>query len=789
MKSLIYQFRRAKLAGLLNLLGVVLTLAGTFILLTQVIYNARYNHCIPDNENVYRVEVKGVFAPGKWSSHLSRPIFEILAEQPFVNQSACIWWGGNEDFDKDGSDINAQYISGNGKLLSLLGAQCVDGTLDLGEEDGDKVVIPASLAVKYFGREDVAGQQLKRKYGDMLTVAGVYRDFPANCFAANYVHHHYGNWCKEDGTEWSFEVFIRVKPGTPRESVEKALRKFYLKEMVEDNFGKKYEELSKEEQAQVDRIDYGATPLNETWFSGGRAYYDKGNRSALYMQEFAILLLLLVCIINFANFSMGQAPGRIRSLTIRKVMGEYTWRLRFQLLFEGVVVGTAAWLLSLFVLYLVGEQSGVVQLFTADILLTNNRVLALALLPLAAFIGVVATAYSTWYATSFAPHTAMKGNVGLSPRGHSLRQWLVGLQLCVAMVMVVFMGVIQSQTHYIYHSSYGYAKDSILLFPLGDIPMSKKPVLRQELEKLPGVSMVSFSQFVLGESDAGMSWGRGNGEVHFQFRVLPVEWNYLRAYGIKMLEGRDFKEGDGDVYIINKAMKDQYPGIETGKPLYDGDMEVAGVCDNIRAGSTRIDNSQTALAFVIFGEQYSEWGDRCYNASVRLAPGVDIRKTRQEIEAVLDDLTEGARPDLTFLDDRLEQTYQEENNFIRQMRLAAGLMLIITLIGVFCLTMFETEYRRKEIAIRKVMGSTVGQVLLLFVARYTAPLLVSFVFAVPVGYWLGSRWLENFAEHAPVHWWIFPLALLAVSVVVIVTVVLQSWRVATGNPIDSIKTE
>ena len=123
------------------------------------------------------------------------------------------------------------------------------------------------------------------------------------------------------------------------------------------------------------------------------------------------------------------------------------------------------------------------------------------------------------------------------------------------------------------------------------------------------------------------------------------------------------------------------------------------------------------------------------------------------------------------------------------MRLAAGLMLIITLIGVFCLTMFETEYRRKEIAIRKVMGSTVGQVLLLFVLRYIAPLVVSFLVAAPLARWLGTRWLENFAEHASIAWWLFPLALIIVGIVVVITVVLQSWRVATSNPIESIKTE
>ena len=786
MKSLIYQFRRARLAYVFNLLGISFTLAGVFVLLTQALYSRQYNHCISDYRNVYRVEAMGTTG-SSWSDHLSRPLIERIGELPIAEQSTCFWRGGYCTYDKDGSEITASIILGDGHLLSLIGAQCVDGTLDLGEGDGGKVVIPASLAMKYFGQENVAGQQMKVNDGRVLTVAGVYRDLPDNCLVWNSVHEHYGNMHKDDDSEWSFEGFIRVKPGTPREAVEQALHKYYINN-IEDGRGKKYAEFTQEEKDRVAQMDVSAIPMDETYFSG-HGYLDKGSRSALYMQEFAILLLILVCTVNFANFSMGQAPGRIRGLTIRKVMGERTWRLRLQLLTDGIIVGIVAWLLALLLLYFAGELTDVSRLFTANILLTANCGLVMLLLLLAALIGVVSTAYSTWYATSFDPATAMKGNVGLSPRGQALRQWLVGIQLCMAMVMMAFMGVIQSQTHYIYHSSYGYAKDSTLLFPMGDIPMAKKAVLRQELEKLPGVQAVSFSQFVLGEMDGGMGWGRGDGDTHYQFRALPVEWNYLRTNGIKIVEGRDFKEGDGDVYIINKAMKDQYPNIEVGRPLYDGDLEVVGVCDNIRVGSIRVDNSQTPCAFVIFGEKYAGWGDRCYNACVRLAGGVNILETRHEIEKVLNNMTEGARPDLTFLDDRLEQTYQEENNFIRQMRIAAMLILVITLIGVFCLTMFETEYRRKEIAIRKVMGSSMSQVLLLFAGRYTMPLAVSFIVAAPVGYYVSTQWLQNFAEHTPVHWWLFPAAFFIVSAIVLLTVVLQSWRVATMNPFESIKAE
>ena len=144
---------------------------------------------------------------------------------------------------------------------------------------------------------------------------------------------------------------------------------------------------------------------------------------------------------------------------------------------------------------------------------------------------------------------------------------------------------------------------------------------------------------------------------------------------------------------------------------------------------------------------------------------------------------------LNFLDIDLQQTYVEEFRFISQVKFFAIICIIITVIGVFSLTMFETEYRRKEIGIRKVMGSSVGSIVRLFAMRYTVPLVVSFAVAAPVGWWLSMQWLQSFAEHTPLHWWLFPLSFVGVSAVVIATVVAQSWRVATQNPVESIKTE
>lgn len=517
---------------------------------------------------------------------------------------------------------------------------------------------------------------------------------------------------------------------------------------------------------------------------------DRGKKSVYYILWLAFVLLLLIALINFTNFSMAQAPMRLRSINTRKVMGEGNGMLRFQLETEGTIVSIFAFVVSLLLASCIGQWEYIGEYTHGSLAVADNLDIVLLLAVASILVGVFSNFYSARYITSFQPALVLKGNFGLNPKGRLLRQLLVGLQLVMAFVMVVFVGIIYCQRDYIYNSDYGYDKDELLIANLSGMPNEQHDALRSELGQINGVENVAFSQFILGESDIHMSWGRGNGDDQFYFVAWPVDWNFLRTLGIDVIEGRDFKETDSDVYIINEAMKKKYPKIEMDKPLYDGDLTVLGVCNNFRASTMRIDSNEEALAFVIYGETYASWGNPLHIMYVRLSANTDKVALRQKVSQTVNKFFQGdATPEVKFMDDLLEQTYKDEMRFMTQIEVSTLLAFLITIIGVFCLTMFETEYRRKEIAIRKVMGSSVGEVLSLFTRRYAIPLIISFVIAAPTGYYISEKWLQNFAEHTPIYWWLFPVAFLVVSMIVQLTVIIQCWRVATMNPTESIKTE
>lgn len=775
------------MASLLNFIGIVLAFTGCYILSTQISYIGSYNKGIGDYENIRRIYVQGIMEEGAWLSSLNRPLLERLKECPQIESTGyfATYFTTNAELDKDGSIITNFISRGNADFLTTLNAKPVDGKMTLPDTKYPCVVIPASLAEKYFGNVTCAGKMIKFKDGETAQVTGVYQDFPDNCDITNAIYLNMGDDNMHEMSNWNYNAYIRVSPDTDESTLNATLTKIVTR-LEKERMNAEMEEGSKSPKS----IKAMAMPVSKTYLNGYDERSDTGSKTVFRILQLAVLLLLLVALINFANFSMAQAPIRVRGINTRKVMGESNASLRLRLIAEGVIISFSAFLIALLLVYAIGQWGSVGYFIKGTLALREHIPSILLLFLISILTGVLATVYSAVFVTSFPLSIALKGSFGLSPRGKTVRQYLVAFQLLLAFLMIIFVSVIQSQRDYIYNSDYGYDKDVLLIGDARWLTTAKKAAMSSELEKINGVESVSYTQMPFGLQDFCMTWIRKVNDELYSFSAVPVDWKALRTLGIDIIEGRDFKETDGDVYIINEAMKKKYPNIEIDKPLFEGDLTVIGVCRNFRAMSTRIDNSLTPLAFIIYGEKYKKWGDDKSCMYIRLAANTDKKALRKTIEKTFASIAgEDVTPDIRFQDECLEQTYRDEIRFISQMQASTLLTFIITLIGVFCLTMFETEYRRKEIAIRKVMGSSVAEVLTLFTRRYALPLFLSFIIAAPAAYYISSSWLQHFAERTPIHWWIFPLSFLAVSAVVILTVIIQSWRVATMNPVNNLKTE
>ena len=787
-------FRRYRVATLLNLLGLGVAVATFYLFMTQVIYNRTYNHNIHDYKHMYRLEIYGGLFGEDWGCNICRPFVTLLKEIPQVKDATYISPYINKTDVKVGNRTIAVPLINmgkpgieffTGKLLSGSSKTCADGA---------NVIINRSTAEKMFGTVNAAGKTFEDENGNgdkvTVTVVGVSEDMPDNCTLPNGIYICENESVMNEWSEWSFNVYLRLDDGANPEKVERAMKLAFMKA---NGYSEKDEKRFDKEANMKFRI----TPVEDIYFSGVGPN-DRGNRGLVNVLTVASVFVLFIAMLNLLNFSLSEVPMRMRGINTRRVMGASVGSLRLKMIMENVLFAFVALLIGIVLVVAFQRSETCMKLVSGDIHFASHMVLAVLMAVSALVVGALSAVIPAFYSTSFAPAMVLKGSFGLSPRGRQLRMAIMAVQFCLAFALAIYIGVMSNQSSYIFNSDYGFNKNEVFYAMLSQEAKAKRDAIRSELKKLPFVESVGYAQNAIGTSDGYMSWGRGDNEHQMTLQVLPCDYEYLRTMQLEITEGRNFRESDvkTGAYVLNEAAMKQYKWLAVGDSIGrqnewgpTSNYLIVGTCKNFRLKSMRCDNNNVAVAFIIFGPDMEQWGDRCNQVFVRVAKGQDKIEAKRRIAEVLNRLDGSQKYEMEFLDDDLQWTYIEEFRFISQVKLFAIICIIITVIGVFSLTMFETEYRRKEIAIRKVMGSSVGSVVCLFALRYAVPLVVAFVIAAPIGWWLSNSWLQSFAEHTPIHWWLFPISFVAVSAVVVLTVVVQSWRVATANPVESIKTE
>lgn len=693
-------FRRYRIATLLNLFGLSVAVATFYLFMTQVIYNRTYNHNLNDYEHMYRLEIYGNLFGDNWGCSICRPFATMLRDIPQVKSVVYYSPYVNQTDVK----VNNRTITVPVVYMSKPGIEFFTGKLISGSSKswgtGATAIVNRSNAEKMFGTANAVGktfEAISNNDGGTIpvTVVGVSEDMPDNCTVSNGLYICDNESGLTDWSEWSYCIFLRLADGTNPKKVERAIKLAFMKA----------NDISEKEFDKEVKMNFRITPVADIYFSG-IGLQDKGNRSLVDVLTVASVFVLFIALLNLLNFSLSEVPMRMRGINTRRVMGASVGGLRLKMIMESVLFAFVALIVGVLLVVAFQRSEACMKLVSGDISFSAHWVLVAVMAASALVVGALAAVVPAFYSTSFAPALVLKGSFGLSPRGRQLRLAIMAVQFCVAFVLAIYIGVMSSQSSYIFNCDYGFNKNEVFYAWLSDEAKAKRETIRTELKKLPFVENVGFAQKAIGSGDQYMGWGRGANEHQMSLQVLPCDYEYPQTMGLKILEGRNFNEADmkTGAYVLN-----------------------------------RLDASQ--------------------------------------------------KYEMNFLDNDLQQTYVDEFRFISQVKFFAIICIIITIIGVFSLTMFETEYRRKEIGIRKVMGSSVGSIVRLFAMRYTVPLVVSFVVAAPVGWWLSMQWLQSFAEHTPLHWWLFPLSFVGVSAVVIATVVAQSWRVATQNPVESIKTE
>ena len=781
-------FRKFVTANVLNMLGLSLAFASFFVIMTQVNFDLSYNKSFTKHENLFRMTMK--LGPGyeDYGTTLPRPLVERLAAaSPHVTGHAVMQgWTNIDQYIVGEEEFTLNLVYGIHDFLSVFKPTVIAGDLDgLNQSNnGGIIVLPRSEAMRMFGTTDVVGKTMKYKWIDdgCTHVCAVIEDYPEN----NFLHGacFIGINSNEDNyNNWNYDAYIRVDDVKNLPTVQKTMRQTAI-----ELFKEKFDLKAKEEEA----LQVEFTNVSDAHFS---KILDKAapGRSSVYLLICFSLLIVVIAAVNFMNFTLAETPMRIRSINTQKVLGATTIQLRGSLMAETVLISLIAFLVALGMVY-IAHDLGLQELVQGSILLQDHLPLIGITLLLSIVVGLMAGAYPAYYVTSFPPALVLKGSFGLSQKGLVLRTILICLQFVGSFVLVIGVGIMYLQSYLIYHTDYGFDKDEVLVVATAPDTRNKVDAIDSDLHSISGIEGASLAMNVLGSSDRYMTWGRGNGDKHMNFTCFFVDWRFLDVMGIDIVEGRNFRKDDGDVCIFNESAKKQYPWLAVDKPIADEGLPVVGFCKDIKYSSLRVDDSQQPIAFFVPSPNGEYWGDGSWRnyMLVRVAKGVDKREAKQKVMETVNKYEKGQplnNSGLRYMDEVLENTYKQESLFTKQILLFSLLAILISVIGVFGMTMFESEYRRKEIGIRKVFGSSTKGILMMFWRRYLYILLGCFVVAAPIGYLLGQHWLEGFAVRTAISPLLFVVSFLLITLITMLTVTYQSWKNANENPVNSIKTE
>ncbi len=776
-KNFLSVVRRYKVAFLMNLLGLGVSLAIAALVFMQVRYDLTFDPEQPARDRICLFTLdygdEGVIAVSP------KPMERLVSEVPGVRASCLMEPFPVSVFPETVNDDGLPVrLNEKFRMVSENFADVFD--FDFSEtSDGllateNSVIIPESMARKISGPDGAVGKVLKSPDGGKeYTVTGVYRDFSPNSTLDNHVFAVMNR--KRDYDKWgnfNYNMMVRLEDGADRKSVEEAIiRKLEENEVNTDGGGTEL----MPELVSLDDLHFSGKALFDT--------FPKASRAQLLLFITVALLLVAVACVNMVNFNMALAPLRLKSVNTMKVLGSPRGSLSSGIAFESVAVAAIAWGLSIIIVSLVKESPAAV-LIDPEISLTGQYQAFIVTFAVAAVAGMLSGIYPGLYITSFPSALALKGNFALSPKGRMIRTLLVGFQFVVAFALIACIGAIYLQSRYMQNMDTGYRKSNLLSVSLdGMVDSGRWDAMDAMLLNMAEVERISYASAVLSGAENISKWGRDIKGENESFQVVHVSPEFIGTIGAEITEGRDFREGNGACWIFNESARKVF-GLELGEKV--GNENIVGFVDDVRVGSMKMSIEPMGFMLDRKGSFHSVEGDVMY---VRVRDGSDISMAKKRIAEVLDSFVPDYPFEVKSAEDVFASTYSRERNISLLVAVFSLVAVLISLVGVFGIVMFDSESRRKEIAVRKVMGAATSDIVMMFNRYYMMLLLVCMLLSTPVSLYFMSRWLGQFAERVQHPWWtLFPAAVL-LSLVIVSAVSGQCLRAAMRNPVENLKNE
>ena len=563
--------------------------------------------------------------------------------------------------------------------------------------------------------------------------------------------------------------------------------------------------LSKQDAAQR---TYKLQPLSDIHFNAlyksNPGETPNASRSDLLMMGVLGVFILFIACINFINLATALAIRKSKEIGIRKTLGARRGQLTLYFLGETLMLTMIAVLISLCITeWLLPWLNGFLERRLDQNLLSNTMLLSFVAI-LMVFVTVLSGFYPAMILSGYNPAIVLKNKItSQGSSGVAVRKILVVFQFSIAQVLIIGTLIIAEQMHYFRSKPLGFDTEAIINVPVPDKSRQRLQSLRARLEANTAIKGLSFS---LGAPTSTSNFNSGyflseeGPENTYYIGVKPVDRFYCSVYGIKLKAGRWFTEADermaedsvirdGDkyVYILNESAvkKLGFHSIEDilGKRINTGlsrnSAEVVGVVEDFHSAS---------LHSVIEPVVMINYPHFYYDAGIKV-DAANFNETIRFIEKEWSAVFPESNFEYEFLDDSLGKLYRKDERTFTLFKIFAGVSIFIGCLGLYGLISFMANQKLKEVGIRKVMGASVGSIVMLFSKEFIKLILIAFVIAAPIAWYCMHEWLSSFAYRIDIPVYVFILGLFGTLLIALLTVSYRSIRSAVSNPADTLRTE
>jgi putative ABC transport system permease protein len=784
----------------LNIGGLAIGIACCIFILLYVQDELSYDRFHENADRIYRVkshfEVKDRVMDFPTSAHIQGKLFKT--EYPEVDNYVRFNSYGSRRVIryKDKQFSEEKFIWVDNSIFEVFSFKLLKGNPKDALLKPNTVVITEEMATKYFGEEDPMGKNLRVHNDTLYLVTGVVENIPRNShfrpdFLASFSTLKLkasGNITSDLVSNVDYYTYLLLREGTDYKTLEKKFTLFvdkYLTAFLKTVGG---------------NASYGLQPLTGIYLHSNTEAELERTSDIAYVYLFSgigLFILLLACL-NFMNLSTARSAKRAKEVGLRKVVGAQRRQLIRQFLGESVILTLISILLSLilvkFSMPLFNNISG--KVLTMGVF--SNGYLLLGLLALFIVVSIIGGSYPAFFLSAFRPVQVLQGKLKKGAKGSVLRIVLVSLQFTVSIVLIIGIFVINKQLNFVRNKKLGYEMEHVIALRIRNEETQKKSeVLKNELLRHPHILKASASSSLpLGRNSFSAHHGVGKPKDELIMLYMQiVDEDFLDTYSIKLVKGRNFSKkyatDPKESIIINEAAAKKLGWLEDplGKEI-ECFMDINKMKKYKIVGVVKDYHFQSLhdpiRPLILYNA--NPYGGNYYRLSVRAKPE-EIQSTVAFIKSKWQEFDPKYPIEYVFVDDQYDSLYRAEERLGQLFGYFTALAILIGCLGLFGLSTFSAEQRTKEVGIRKVVGASIPNVILLLVREFTKWVLLAVVVAWPVGYFLMDKWLQNFSYRIDLGMGTFILAALLALVIAIATVSYQAVKTALTNPVNSLRYE